>query len=327
MNYSFVKVGVILCCSAYMGGCTDVPFINSSSDRLTLDVARKSSASHTVAAGPTVQMAQYTDARRNAPSRKIGDVRETVIDMSTPDLIMDDDIANLVSAAMKRKFDENGFQVVGTKDKLAASAIYEISGTIREFNLDIAARDELAMVIETTLRDTRSNDVVWSGVVTEESDRFAGVTGNTKKSITQYLGQGLDTVTNKTVVAISNAIKQLHPEQFQQLAPAMPATAGVAILVSPTAPAPTLSAPAAPMAALPQQTVAHAATGYLAIRTTPTRVKVYVDDVYYGFSPLKLEFDAGIYVLHFKLEGYKPATEKVSIRKNETTELDMSLKK
>lgn len=66
-------------------------------------------------------------------------------------------------------------------------------------------------------------------------------------------------------------------------------------------------------------------TGRLTIATTPSRAKVYVADVDYGLSPLKPELEPGIYTLHFKLDGFKTATEKVSVRKGETTELEIRL--
>jgi uncharacterized membrane protein len=73
--------------------------------------------------------------------------------------------------------------------------------------------------------------------------------------------------------------------------------------------------------------VLSAATGYLSVTTKPSRVKVYVDEVYYGLSPLKLELGTGISNVRLKAEGYKPAAEKVSIRKSETTELEVTLVK
>ena len=53
----------------------------------------------------------------------------------------------------------------------------------------------------------------------------------------------------------------------------------------------------------------------------------YVDDVYYGTSPLRLEFDPGVKLFHFELPGYKTVAEKVSIRSGETTELEVHFEK
>ena len=54
---------------------------------------------------------------------------------------------------------------------------------------------------------------------------------------------------------------------------------------------------------------------------------MYKRQVYYGTSPLKLELDPGVTVFHFKLDGYKTVTQKVSIRRGETTELEVKLEK
>ena len=68
-------------------------------------------------------------------------------------------------------------------------------------------------------------------------------------------------------------------------------------------------------------------TGQLAITTIPARAKVYVADVYYGLSPLELALEPGIYTIAFKLDAFKTATEKVSVRKGETTVLEIRLEK
>ena len=69
------------------------------------------------------------------------------------------------------------------------------------------------------------------------------------------------------------------------------------------------------------------AKGTFSLTTVPSRARVYGDDVYYGTSPLKLELDPGVTVFRFKLDGYKTVTQKVSIRRGETTELDIKLEK
>ena len=51
------------------------------------------------------------------------------------------------------------------------------------------------------------------------------------------------------------------------------------------------------------------------------------DDIYYGTSPLRLEFDPGVKLFHFELTGYKTVAEKVSIRSGETTELEVDFEK
>jgi hypothetical protein len=104
--------------------------------------------------------------------------------------------------------------------------------------------------------------------------------------------------------------------------PVIPGVSVLAAPVQPVGPVPAYVPPAA--YAAPAAVVA---SGYLSVTTTPARVKVYVDDVYFGLTPLKLELDAGVHAVKLKADGYKPASEKVSVRKGDTTELEMVLEK
>jgi len=63
------------------------------------------------------------------------------------------------------------------------------------------------------------------------------------------------------------------------------------------------------------------------VNTTPQRAKVYLDGVYYGLSPLRLEMDPGVHAISVKLEGYKMVTEKVSVRKGDNTEMELNLER
>jgi hypothetical protein len=65
--------------------------------------------------------------------------------------------------------------------------------------------------------------------------------------------------------------------------------------------------------------------GYVSVHSSPARVKVYVDDVYYGVTPIKLELPTGVAQLGFKLDGYRPAAEKVAVRRGEVTDLEVKL--
>jgi hypothetical protein len=65
--------------------------------------------------------------------------------------------------------------------------------------------------------------------------------------------------------------------------------------------------------------------GTLIVTTTPDRAKVYVDGVYFGLSPLHVEMTPGVRSVIAKSEGYHPASEKVSIRKGDSTELELVL--
>jgi hypothetical protein len=217
---------------------------------------------------------------------------------------------------MENQFSASGFQTVTEGGKAAAgSTDFEVSGVIQEFSMNIGGRDEVSIVVETSLRDTHGDSILWSGTVAEKSDRYAGVTGNTRSSIARYLSGALAKVSAKTRDAISASIMQTYPERFDQAAPARDSTPGVTVRVAPPERMPASQATRPGM------------TSQLAITTIPARAKVYVGDVYYGLSPLKLELEPGIYTIHFKLDAFKTAIEKVSVRQGEITELEIRLEK
>ena len=68
-------------------------------------------------------------------------------------------------------------------------------------------------------------------------------------------------------------------------------------------------------------------TGLLLVNTSPSRAKVYLDGVYYGLSPLRLEMEPAVHAISVKLEGYKMVTEKVSVRKGDNTEMELKLER
>jgi PEGA domain len=110
-------------------------------------------------------------------------------------------------------------------------------------------------------------------------------------------------------------------------APATPtvvAAAPVAVAAPPASPG---AAPATTSVVAAVPVAPASAKGTFSLTTVPSKAKVYGDDVYYGTSPLKLELDPGVTVFHFKLDGYKTVTQKVSIRRGETTELEVKLAK
>lgn len=304
-----------------LAGCSGLPSISmpslgSPTAPLQVDIEVPPAARIIHSKRPLVlHIAGYSDARAVASSGKIGNISAPVNDMLGTGLYIRD-IPATVSAAMAKQLSASGFQTTANDGKtLAGKSDFEVSGIIRELTLNIAARDEVSIVLETTLRDSRTGAILWSGAVAEKADRFAGVTGNTRNSVTRFLADALAKVTSKTRDALSESLMQSYPDLFLQAAPARRTTPGVTVLVAPEA-----AAQASPLART-------GGSGRLTIVTTPPRVKVYVGDVYYGLSPLKLDLEAGIHTLHFRQDAFKAATEKVSVRKGETTELEMKLER
>jgi hypothetical protein len=308
------RIGLVLAVLV-LAGCSGMKSISMPSLSLTaapleLDLAAQPTAGQGVKGKRpvTVSIANYVDARATPNSEKIGDITAAVNDMLGTELRLRD-VAGTVTTAMENQLRASGYQVVAGSGQ-AAVADFVLSGAIREFSLDIGGRDYVAIAVETTLRDARGG-IVWSGLVSERADRFAGVTGNSRASIARYLGAALAKVTGKTRDAIDESVMRALPELFDQAAPVRPATPGVTVLAA--RPEPAQSRPAV-------QSIG--ASGRLTLATTPSRAKVYLADVYYGLTPLALDLEPGIHTLTLKLDGYPSATEKVSVRKGETTELE-----
>ncbi len=271
----------------------------------------------------SIRINRYTDARKTDSPRKIGTGAENVSGMSGKDIVLDQDVATMVTGAMKARLDTAGFKMSEAQD---AYAQFELSGVVKELTYDVKARDEVSIAIETTLKETGTSKVLWSGIVAEKNDRFAGVSGNNKNDVAMYLLKELGMVTAKTSEAISASLMVARPELFN-LTPGTRAIPGVTVLVAPTdagTPAPTLPAPQE--SAVPD-VKASAASGLLLVNTRPAHAKVYLDEVYYGLSPLRLEMEPGVHAIVVKMEGYRTVSEKVSVRKGDSTEMELNLER
>jgi hypothetical protein len=294
-------------------------------------------------------LGEIRDGRTGAQGRKVGDIRATIIDMSGTELRLDQDISTELSNALRDQLAADGFRTVSDPHALHD---FDVEAVAKDFRLDIVDRDELDIGVDMTLRDARTGDVLWSGDVAQKSSRYAGVFGNSRASIVRTFSKGLNAWTAKASANIRDTLFKAYPQTMavgERRDLVSPHLEGVTTRQEVTShePAATASVPgaaAAPVATVPAPAVAPAATtttppaaavvaapgsgkGIFSVTTTPTNAKVYIDDVYYGTSPLRLELDPGISVFHFKLDGYKAITEKVSIRRAETTALDVTFDK
>lgn len=280
--------------------------------------------------GATLRVNNFVDQRKVSGPRYLGKSTQQIRGLEGNELTMDQDVANYATIAIKKRFDSEGFQVM--EGTAAANALFEVTGVIKELVLNVKERDEITIAIETTLKDVATGKVVWSGLVTEKNDRFAGVSGNNKDDVVKYLNKELGVVSNKTVEAISASLMASRPDLFN-LTPGTKPIPGVTVYVAPTAPKPAPAAPAASYGVQPGSEVPapvyrpHAGenTGLLLVNTNPSRAKVYLDGVYYGMSPLRLEMEPGIHAISVKLAGYNMVTEKVSVRRGDNTEIELNL--
>jgi len=282
----------------------------------------------------TMRLGKFADERKLGNPRKIGSGGGQVAGLTQDEVILSRDVADVVAGVLRNRLDDAGYRVLEGAE--AQQALFEVSAVIKELTYNVKARDEIAIAIETTIREVSTGKVVWSGVVTEKDERFAGVSGNNRTDVANYLKLKLWLVTGKTVEALSGSLMAARPELFN-LTPGSKPVAGVTVLVAPTASAPVpvaapvvapqsgigVATPSAP-AYIPR---ASATSGLLAVNTNPPRAKVYLDGVYYGLSPLRAEVEPGVHAISVKLEGYRMATDKVSVRKGDTTEMELSLER
>ncbi|HUW25295.1 MAG TPA: PEGA domain-containing protein [Gallionella sp.] len=283
----------------------------------------------------TLRVNKYVDQRKAGNPRLLGITTQRVRGVDGKELLLDQEIANIVTVAIKKQFDAEGYQVL--EGGSASNALFEVSGVIKDLTLNVKERDEISIAIETTLKDLATGKVVWSGLVMEKNDRFAGVSGNNKDDVVAYLNKELRIASNKTVEAVGTSLMASRPELFNLTAGTKPIP-GVTVYVAPNAAKP---APAAPATMMPSQGVqsggavpspaytphASATAGLLLVNTNPPRAKVYLDGIYYGLSPLRMEMEPGVHAISVKLEGYRMVTEKVSVRKGDNTEMELNLER
>ena len=270
----------------------------------------------------TIRLMPYADGRDIGNPRKIGVGGENIYGLHSPegtDILLDRDAAAVVTSAIKSRLQNAGYRVVEE-----GNAHFVMTGTVKELTYNVKTRDEVAIAVATELKDSATGNVLWSGVVIEKRDRFAGVSGNDIADVAGFLKKELGIVTLKTSDAISAILMAQRPELFN-LAPGTKPVAGVTVLIAPGLNA----ASAVPPAPLPAASAPAAASaqGILKISTKPARAKIYIGGVYYGLSPLRLEMAPGVVEVTASMDRRKNAAEKVSVRKGETTEVELTLKK
>ena len=260
----------------------------------------------------TVRVSTYGDVRQTDSPRRLGVAAGRVMGVTSRDLMLDRDVALVVTESIKKHLGASGLQTVEGE---TGKAQFQLSGAVKELSIDVKERDYANIAIESTLTEIASGQVIWSGVVVEKSDRFAGTSGNSKKDVAEYLRKELGIVSDKTGESILSVLMASRPELFN-----MPA--GAKLITGVTLYSNSISSAAS---AVPVTVQAVAANGTLAVTSAPSRAKVYVDGIYFGLTPLRAEIGSGVHEVGVKLDGYKTASEKVSVRKGDSTELEMKL--
>lgn len=313
MVWSVKRMFVVAAAAMALGGCASEAAVSTSDGSIVVNEAPvpAMSADRNRA---SVRVLPYADARNAANPRRIGAGADNIFGFRAPkgnDILLSKEVAAVVTGVMARRMSDAGYQVVDD-----STAQFEISGTVKTLRYDIKSRDEVEISVETVLKDAATGKVLWAGVVSEKKDRFPGVSGDDMSSVAGFLREELGVVTQKTATAITAVVVAQHPELFNVVAGTKPIP-GVTVL---NAPAAAVSVPAAPAPAAGPK-------GVLKITTRPVHAKIYIGGVYYGLSPLRLELDPGVLEVKAEHDGRKDATEKVSVRPGDTTELELELKK
>ena len=238
-------------------------------------------------AAVTLRIGDYVDARNNGNPRLLGTASLRVSGMSGNKILLDKDAANLVASNIGKQLEIAGFKIVTNE-----SAKYELSGVIKQLRYDVNNQDEIYLEIETSIKEIASGKVIWSGSARQEEKIFAGISGSNTNDIALNLKHKLGVVAKKTSDMIAANMTIFHP------AP---------IAAASNAPAPVM------------------ASGQLKLSGSPARAKIYVDGVYFGLLPLNSTLEVGVHDISVKLNGYKTASEKISVRTGETTELEIKL--
>ncbi len=265
----------------------------------------------------TIRLAGYADARQTDSPRLVGKSTSRILGLTGKEIVLDRDVTEVVAESVKKRLDEAGMQVLAGE---ATGAQFQLGGSVKELSIDVKDRDYVNIAIESTLTEVASGKMIWSGVVVEKANRYAGVSGNSKKDVADYLRKELGIAMGKTSESILSVLMATRPELFNMVVGVQPVQ-GVTVFSNSAGSATPAVVPAAP------SVEPSAATGTLSVISVPTRAKVYVDGVYFGLTPLRAEIGSGVREVSVKLEGYQTASEKVSVRKGDSTELEMELKR
>ncbi|MDD4911310.1 MAG: PEGA domain-containing protein [Sideroxydans sp.] len=260
-----------------------------------------------------VRVADYTDARQIENPRLVGMSDARISGMTGKKIMSDRDAAVLAAESMKKYLSDAGFQVTSGDGEAAQ---FQLNGAVRELRIDVKGRDYVNIAIESTLTEVTSGKVIWSGMVAEKADRFAGSSGNSKKDVADYLRVKLGVVSGKTTESILAVLMATQPEIFN-MAVGLKPVQGVTVFSN-------SSGGGSAIQAVSQTETAHS-NGTISIKSNPSRAKVYVDGIYFGLTPLRAEYAAGIHDVGVKMDGYKDSNERLSVRKGDNTELEVNL--
>lgn len=242
----------------------------------------------------TVYIEPVKDARppeQKIDPRTIGRINAPVADMSGAKLTLGQDVKDIVETAFVEELRAAGYNV---KTAPGEGEDFVVTGEVKDFRLDIEGRDKVSIILAAKVVEKETGRALWDGTVTEAEERYAGVMGNSSASINKYLSHTL-----------SKAVRKVVSESSEKIAN-------------------TRAAYAPALQEEKEKKIAEG-SGRLVVQTDPPRSKVYINDVYYGLTPLSLDIEPGVYELSVRQKGFKEEKEKVSVRAGQFTELEVRL--
>jgi len=243
-----------------------------------------------------VLLKPYVDLRGVDPCY-IGKISSTVSDMNTDKIVLDGGgVSSFVTDAIKSHLVGAGYTVKEWRggEDVPVDVDFTVSGEVKKFRLDVGGRDEIEIELATTVIEKKTGGILWSGTVLEKNDRYAGVTGNSRRTIAAYISKNLRAAINKTLMNVEMQTRRPLPT------PGLVETRDRSI---------------------PE------GVGRLVIKTEPPKARIYIGDVYYGLTPLTIEMAPGIYDAMVKLNGFKTVKEKISVRNGDATEMELTLER
>ena len=314
-------------CLAALAACSALEGENSgllSRDNVLHTGGGKLAEKYEMKNAAVLRIRPYVDQRAEKNPRLLGENTTRVFGLDGNELIADHDVASIATASFRKQFQKAGFPVL--EDGSTQTPVFELSGVVKTLTMNSRDRDDISIAIETSVTDVATGKVIWSALVSEKNNRFAGVSGDTKADLVDYLNREMRIASDKTVDAVNTLLMATYPALFN-LIPGTKTISGVTVLSAPSAAvAPVVPAAEAALIPAPAYTPHASATmGLLVVSSKPSRAKVYLDGVYYGMTPLRAEIEPGVHSVEVKLEGYKTSSEKVSVRKSDETELELTL--
>lgn len=237
-----------------------------------------------------VAIAPYKDERKEGNRKKLGDITSPVFGIDATELIIEKNVSDLVTDAFKEQFQLAGFK---TEKGDKAQADILIEGSVKAFSLDIGPKDTIEIEIETTAKDAKNGNILWSGAVTEKNERFAGTMGNSRKTVGKYISSSLAKVIKSTLTDIASAIEKTMPKSIEPV----------------------------------KEEIILGSEGRLSLSSVPPKTQVFIDDVYYGLTPITTDLAPGIYTVNFKMEGFKKVAQKIAVKKGRVTEFTVVMEK